>query len=78
LSDDRDDVTREYPSMREYEPKKPGSPTGPSRRDFLRGSGVAAATAVLTGQATVALDEAVGAQAEPKVLSGTLCGTGWT
>jgi xanthine dehydrogenase YagT iron-sulfur-binding subunit len=58
--------------MREHEPKKPGSPSGPSRRDFLRGSGVAAATAVLTGQATVALDEAVAAQAEPKVLSGTV------
>jgi xanthine dehydrogenase YagT iron-sulfur-binding subunit len=58
--------------MREHEPKKPGNPAGPSRRDFLRGSGVAAATAVLTGQATVALDEAAAAQAEPKVLSGTV------
>ncbi len=58
--------------MRQHEPKKPGSPAGASRRDFLRGSGVAAATAVLTGQATVALDEAAAAQAEPKVLSGTV------
>jgi xanthine dehydrogenase YagT iron-sulfur-binding subunit len=52
--------------------KKPGGPASPSRRDFLRGSGVAAATAVLTGQATLALDEAQAAQAEPKVLSGTV------
>ena len=52
--------------------KKPGGPASPSRRDFLRGSGVAAATAVLTGQATTALDEAKAAQSEPKVLSGTV------
>ena len=58
--------------MREPEPKKPGGPSGHSRRDFLRGSGVAAATAVLTGQATVALDEAQAAEGEPKVLSGTV------
>ena len=58
--------------MREHEPKKPGGPSGHSRRDFLRGSGVAAATAVLTGQATLALDEAQAAQGEPKVLSGTV------
>jgi xanthine dehydrogenase YagT iron-sulfur-binding subunit len=44
---------------------------GASRRDFLRGSGMAAATAVLTGPATVALDEAkAAAQEGPKVLSG--------
>jgi xanthine dehydrogenase YagT iron-sulfur-binding subunit len=58
--------------MTEQRPKKPGGPTGHSRRDFLRGSGVAAATAVLTGQATMALDEAQAAQGEPKVLSGTV------
>ncbi len=58
--------------MREQEPKKAGGPTGHSRRDFLRGSGVAAATAVLTGQASLALDEAAAAQAEPKVLAGTV------
>ena len=58
--------------MREQEPKKPGGANGHSRRDFLRGSGVAAATAVLTGQATLPLDEAQAAQAEPKVLSGTV------
>jgi xanthine dehydrogenase YagT iron-sulfur-binding subunit len=58
--------------MIEQKPKPAGGPTGHSRRDFLRGSGVAAATAVLTGQATVALDEAKAAQAEPKVLSGTV------
>jgi xanthine dehydrogenase YagT iron-sulfur-binding subunit len=52
--------------------KKPGGPASPSRRDFLRGSGVAAATAVLTGQATTALDEANAAQSEPKILSGTV------
>jgi xanthine dehydrogenase YagT iron-sulfur-binding subunit len=36
----------------------------------LRGSGLAAASAVLTREATVALDEAQAAQAMPKVLSG--------
>jgi len=58
--------------MREHDPKKPGVPNGHSRRDFLRGSSVAAATAVLTGQATLALDEAQAAQGEPKVLAGTV------
>jgi xanthine dehydrogenase YagT iron-sulfur-binding subunit len=55
--------------------KKKGPPApGSSRRDFLRGSGLAAATAVLTGPATAALDEAraeeLALAAEPKVLSG--------
>jgi xanthine dehydrogenase YagT iron-sulfur-binding subunit len=59
--------------MKEPEPKKPGGPSGQSRRDFLRGSGVAAATAVLTGQTALPLEEAqAAAQAEPKVLSGTV------
>ena len=58
--------------MTDQKTRKPGGPDGHSRRDFLRGSGVAAATAVLTGAATVALDEAQAAQAEPKVLSGTV------
>jgi len=58
--------------MTEHRPKKPDRPAGPSRRDFLRGSGVAAASAVLTGQATLALDEAKAAEGEPKVLSGTV------
>jgi xanthine dehydrogenase YagT iron-sulfur-binding subunit len=58
--------------MTEQRPRKPGGPDGHSRRDFLRGSGAAAAAAVLTGQATLALDEAQAAQAEPKVLSGTV------
>jgi xanthine dehydrogenase YagT iron-sulfur-binding subunit len=58
--------------MRENETKKPGGTNGRSRRDFLRGSGAAAATAVLTGQATLALDEAKAAQAEPKLLAGTV------
>ena len=49
--------------MREHEPKKPGGPNGHSRRDFLRGSGAAAATAVLTGHAALPLDEAQAAQA---------------
>ena len=54
------------------DPKSKSGPTATAsnRRDFLRGSGLAAATAVLTGQATVALDEAKAAEAEPKVLSG--------
>ncbi len=57
--------------MTEDDRKGPGGPGGPSRRDFLRGSGVAAATAVLTGQATAILDEAKAAQAaEPKILKG--------
>lgn len=57
--------------MRQQDPKKDGGPSSHSRRDFLRGSGVAAATAVLTGQATTALDEARAAQeAGPKVISG--------
>jgi xanthine dehydrogenase YagT iron-sulfur-binding subunit len=58
--------------MQEHQPKKPGGSAGHSRRDFLRGSGVAAATAVLTGQAASVLDEANAAQAEPKVVSGTI------
>jgi xanthine dehydrogenase YagT iron-sulfur-binding subunit len=43
---------------------------GHSRRDFLRGSGLAAATAVLTAPATAAVAEAKAAEATPKVLSG--------
>src|SRR4029077_6052662 len=58
--------------MTEQKPRNPGGPTGHSRRDFLRGSGVAAATAVLTGPAAVALDEARAAEAEPTILSGTV------
>jgi xanthine dehydrogenase YagT iron-sulfur-binding subunit len=56
--------------MTDNDPKPKGAPHGPSRRDFLRGSGLAAATAVLTGPATVALDEAKAADEAPKVLSG--------
>ena len=52
--------------MTDNDPKSRGA----SRRDFLRGSGLAAATAVLTGPATVALDEAKAADEGPKVLSG--------
>jgi xanthine dehydrogenase YagT iron-sulfur-binding subunit len=57
--------------MREHDPKAKGGPSGHSRRDFLRGSSMAAATAVLTGHATTALDEARAAEEGPKVLSGT-------
>jgi xanthine dehydrogenase YagT iron-sulfur-binding subunit len=56
--------------MRENDPKKNGEPAGHSRRDFLRGSSLAAATAVLTGNATAVLDEAKAAQEGPKVLAG--------
>jgi xanthine dehydrogenase YagT iron-sulfur-binding subunit len=51
-------------------PNNDAKPRGASRRDFLRGSGLAAATAVITGPATVALDEAKAAQEGPKLLSG--------
>ena len=60
--------------MTEHDPKTKGGPAGHgnghSRRDFLRGSSLAAASAVLTGPATVALDEARAAESEPKVVSG--------
>jgi xanthine dehydrogenase YagT iron-sulfur-binding subunit len=58
--------------MQDQGTRKPGGPPGQSRRDFLRGSGMAAATAVLTSQATLALDEAEAAEQEPKVLSGSV------
>ncbi len=58
--------------MRDHDPQKPGAANGHSRRDFLRGSGVAAATAVLTGQASLPLDEVQAADAEPKVLTGSV------
>ena len=56
--------------MPAHEPKPGGGPAGTSRRDVLRGSSLAAATAVLTGPATQALDEAAAAEAEPTILSG--------
>lgn len=57
--------------MPEHDPK---ARSGHSRRDFLRGSGLAAASAVLTTQATQALDEArAEALADgPEVVSGEL------
>src|SRR5262245_55025658 len=58
--------------MTDQKPKHPGRAGSHSRREFLRGSGVAAATAVLTGQAAGVLDEAQAADGEPKVLSGTV------
>src|SRR3954452_7216864 len=56
--------------MAEHDPTKPRP--GTSRRDFLRGSGLAAASAVLTAPAVAALDEAKAAAADegPKLLSG--------
>jgi xanthine dehydrogenase YagT iron-sulfur-binding subunit len=66
----RGDETLEKKSMTDPKSKSGAVGTASNRRDFLRGSGLAAATAVLTGQATVALDEARAAELEPKVLSG--------
>ncbi len=45
---------------------------GASRRDFLRGSGIAAATAVITGPAVASLDEAKAAEPEYKVVADTV------
>jgi xanthine dehydrogenase YagT iron-sulfur-binding subunit len=57
--------------MAEQDSRTPTGPGGHSRRKFLRGSGLAAASAVLTSQAAVAIEEAEAAAAEgPKVLSG--------
>jgi len=57
--------------MTEHDPKHQGGPSGPSRRDFLRGSGLAAASAVLTTQAAAAFEEeAAAAEAGPAVLTG--------
>jgi xanthine dehydrogenase YagT iron-sulfur-binding subunit len=56
--------------MPEYDPKTKGSP---SRRDFLRGSSLAAATAVLTAPAApTELAEGHPVQDAPKVLSGNV------
>lgn len=51
---------------------KPNGTAAPNRRDFLRGSGLAAASAVLTAPANAALDEAKEAEAGPKLLSGNV------
>ena len=56
--------------MTDKDPRPKGAPGGASRRDLLRGSGIAAASAVLTGQAHAALDEAQAAENGPKVLAG--------
>jgi xanthine dehydrogenase YagT iron-sulfur-binding subunit len=58
--------------MSEHDPSLKNGPQGHSRRDFLRGSSLAAATAVLTGPANAALDEANAPEAEPNVLSGEI------
>src|SRR5262245_5969560 len=63
-------MKREIGSLREQEHRRHGEPPGHRLRDFRRGWGVAAATAVLTSQATLELDEAEAAEQEPKVLSG--------
>ena len=56
--------------MRKHDPNNNnGGLPGHSRRDFLRGSGLAAASAVLTGGATAAIDVAGAVQeAGPKVV----------
>lgn len=56
--------------MTEHDPRPKASPGGHNRRDFLRGSGLAAATAVLTTQTVTALEEANAAQDGPKLLKG--------
>ena len=60
--------------MTEHNPRSPEGPGGHSRRDFLRGSGIAAASAVLTAQATAVLDEAEAAEASAaaEVVSGDI------
>jgi len=60
--------------MRKHDPNNNnGGAPGHSRRDFLRGSGLAAASAVLTGGAAAAIDEASAVQeAGPKVVSGAV------
>jgi xanthine dehydrogenase YagT iron-sulfur-binding subunit len=56
--------------MPDTNPKPTGEPQGASRRDFLRGSGLAAATAVLSGHAAAAIEEARADDDASKVLSG--------
>ncbi|AMV38797.1 (2Fe-2S)-binding protein [Planctomyces sp. SH-PL62] len=58
--------------MAEHDSRSPMGPGGQSRRKFLRGSGLAAASAVLTSQAAAAIEEAQAeaAATEPRVLSG--------
>jgi xanthine dehydrogenase YagT iron-sulfur-binding subunit len=57
--------------MSEHEPSPKNGAGGHSRRDFLRGSGLAAATAVMTGPGLLPPQEAKAAPDDPtKVLSG--------
>jgi xanthine dehydrogenase YagT iron-sulfur-binding subunit len=58
--------------MAEHNHRPPTGPGDHSRRDFFRGSGLAAASAVLTAQATAAIDEAKAAADTPKVVSGDI------
>ena len=57
--------------MAEHDPRPNPGAGGSSRRDFLRGSSLAAASAVLTGPAVAALDEADAAEAQAKAETGT-------
>lgn len=56
--------------MAESNSRSPNGPGDHSRRNFLRGSGLAAASAVLTAQATAALEEAKAADDAAKIASG--------
>jgi xanthine dehydrogenase YagT iron-sulfur-binding subunit len=57
--------------MAEHDSRSPMGPGEHSRRDFLRGSGLAAASAVLTTQAAALAEaQAEAAVAEPRALSG--------
>ena len=58
--------------MAEHNQMPPVGPGDHSRRHFLRGSGLAAASAVLTAQATAAIDEVEAAADAPKVASGDI------
>jgi xanthine dehydrogenase YagT iron-sulfur-binding subunit len=60
--------------MRKHDPNNNGNgPPGSSRRDFLRGSGLAAASAVLSGAATAAIEEGGAVQETgPKIVSGSV------
>jgi xanthine dehydrogenase YagT iron-sulfur-binding subunit len=63
---------REKASMTEHNPRSPMGPGEHSRRDFLRGSGIAAASAVLTAQAGAAIVEAEPIADAPSVVFGDI------
>jgi xanthine dehydrogenase YagT iron-sulfur-binding subunit len=58
--------------MAEHNPRSPMGPGEHSRRDFLRGSGIAAASAVLTAQAGAAIVEPEPIADAPSVVSGDI------